>query len=178
MANCLLIRASLVPLNTMNGGSLSPLRVTPKSTVQQTEVPEVFIPMVLAPHFSNVNKPAIHAKIDVFLININHEPRFHTKDLNLLIGICYKLKHSGLLGQVLCSEQHVSLACRRTIPSFTIYRLTLFDRTGRENISFPSTRLSSIVSIRMVQHRSCCLKPSKVDRNISNSPTLFPTPPW
>ena len=48
----------------------------------------------------------------------------------------------------------------------------------KRNISFPATLLSSIASIRMVQHWSCYLKPSKVDRNISNSPTHFPTPPW
>ena len=44
MANCLLFRPSLVPLNKMNGCSFIPLRVTaPKRTVQQPEVPEVFI---------------------------------------------------------------------------------------------------------------------------------------
>ena len=68
---------------------------------------------------------------------------------------------------------------QKTIPSFTIYRLTLFDRTTRETFSFPATLLSSIASEHLNGAASICyLKPSKVDRNISNSPTLFPTPPW
>ena len=106
MANCLLIRASLVPLNTMNGGSFSLLRLTPKSTVQRPEVPEIFIPMVLAHSmFSNVNDPNKSRKIeDVCLINIDSAPRVHTKGLNLLIGICYKLKHSGLVESCVLSN--------------------------------------------------------------------------
>ena len=154
----------------MNGGSFSLLRVTPKTTVSRSAVPEVFILIVLATHFSKDNDPY------VCLININNEPRSYRRSES--VDWCLYVPNASTLTWSSFMFWETCVTLQRTIPSFTIHHLNPIDRAARDTFSFPANLLSSIESIQIVQHQSCYIKPSKVACNMLNSLTLFLTLPW